>query len=77
MDKKRIFSGIQPSGNLTLGNYLGALKNFSGFQDEYDAIYCVVDMHSITVRQDPAELRRRSYALLALLVSFLAIIFIK
>ena len=66
MDKKRIFSGIQPSGNLTLGNYLGALKNFSGFQDEYDAIYCVVDMHSITVRQDPEELRRRSYALLAL-----------
>jgi len=64
--KKRIFSGIQPSGNLTIGNYLGALKNFPQFQDEYDAIYCVVDQHSITVRQDPEELRNHSFALLSL-----------
>lgn len=65
-NKKTIFSGIQPSGNLTLGNYLGALKNFSKLQDEYNCFYCVVDMHTLTVRQDPEALRERSYALLAL-----------
>ncbi len=65
-DKKRIFSGVQPSGNLTLGNYLGALRNFSLLQDDYECIYCVVDMHSITVRQNPVELHERSYAVLAL-----------
>lgn len=65
-NKKIIFSGIQPSGNLTLGNYLGALKNFSLLQDEYRCYYCVVDMHTLTVRQDPAALKERSYALLAL-----------
>lgn len=65
-DKKRIFSGVQPSGNLTLGNYLGALKNFSLLQDEYECLYCVVDLHSITVRQDPVLLRDRSYSVLAL-----------
>ena len=65
-DKKRIFSGVQPSGNLTLGNYLGALRNFSLLQDDYECIYCVVDMHSITVRQDPAALHERSYSVLAL-----------
>lgn len=64
--KKTIFSGIQPSGNLTLGNYLGALKNFSTLQDDYNCYYCVVDMHTLTVRQDPDALRERSYALLAL-----------
>lgn len=64
--KPVIFSGIQPSGNLTLGNYLGALRNFSLFQDRYTCYYCVVDMHTLTVRQDPDVLRRRSYALLAL-----------
>ncbi len=58
--KKRIFSGMQPSGELTLGNYLGALKNWIKLQDEYDCMYAVMDMHAITVRQDPAELRRRS-----------------
>ena len=57
--KPIIFSGIQPSGTLTLGNYIGALRNFSLLQDDYDCIYCVVDMHAITVRQDPAALRRR------------------
>ena len=65
-DKKIVFSGVQPSGNLTIGNYLGAIKNFSRFSDEYKTFYCVVDMHAITVRQVPAELRRRTYETLAL-----------
>ncbi|MBR5006088.1 MAG: tryptophan--tRNA ligase [Clostridia bacterium] len=65
-DKKTIFSGVQPSGNLTLGNYLGALRNFCRLQDEYNCYYCVVDMHTLTVRQNPEDLRERSYALLAL-----------
>lgn len=60
MNKPRIFSGIQPSGNLHLGNYLGAIKNWVALQDQYDSIFCVVDMHAITVPQDPAELRRRT-----------------
>lgn len=54
----RIFSGVQPTGDLHLGNYLGAIRNFVGFQKNYDCIYCVVDLHAITVRQDPVELRR-------------------
>jgi tryptophanyl-tRNA synthetase len=53
---KRIFSGVQPTGNLHLGNYLGAIRNFVGLQADYDCIYCVVDMHAITVWQDPKEL---------------------
>ncbi len=53
----RIFSGVQPTGNLHLGNYLGAIRNFVGLQAEYECIYCVVDMHAITVPQDPAALR--------------------
>ncbi len=65
-DKKIVFSGVQPSGNLTIGNYLGAIKNFSRFSDEYKTFYCVVDLHAITVRQVPAELRRRTYETLAL-----------
>ena len=52
----RIFSGVQPTGNLHLGNYLGAIRNFVGLQDDYECIYCVVDMHAITVWQDPKEL---------------------
>ncbi len=64
--KKTIFSGIQPSGNLTIGNYLGALKNWVSLQDDYNCLFCSVDMHSITVRQTPAELRRRSVEMLAL-----------
>ena len=63
--KKRIFSGIQPSGELTLGSYMGAIKNWVALQDEYDCLYCIVDMHAITVRQDPALLRRRSVNQLA------------
>ncbi len=58
--KQRIFSGIQPSGNLHLGNYLGAIRNWVKLQDEYDSIFCVVDLHAITVPQDPKELRRRT-----------------
>ncbi len=54
----RIFSGIQPSGNLHLGNYLGAIRNWARMQKDYDCIFCVVDLHAITVPQDPAELRR-------------------
>ncbi|GHF15855.1 tryptophan--tRNA ligase [Kordiimonas sediminis] len=52
----RVFSGAQPSGNMHLGNYLGAFRNWVGLQDDYECIYCVVDMHAITVWQDPAEL---------------------
>ncbi|NTU66944.1 MAG: tryptophan--tRNA ligase [Candidatus Moranbacteria bacterium] len=58
--KKRIFSGIQPSGNLHIGNYLGAIKNWVALQDEYDSIFCVVDMHAITVPQDPEQLRQKT-----------------
>ena len=65
-DKKTVFSGVQPSGNLTIGNYLGAIKNFSRFSEEYKTFYCVVDLHAITVRQVPADLRRRTYETLAL-----------
>ncbi|NLI90328.1 MAG: tryptophan--tRNA ligase [Epulopiscium sp.] len=58
--KKVIFSGMQPSGHVTLGNYLGALKNWTDLQEDYNCLFCVVDMHSITVRQDPPTLRRLS-----------------
>jgi len=64
--KPVIFSGIQPSGVLTLGNYIGALSRFAKLQDDYDCIYCVVDEHAITVRQNPADLRRRCLELAAL-----------
>ena len=63
--KKRIFSGIQPSGDLTLGSYMGAIKNWVALQDEYECLYCIVDMHAITVRQNPADLRRRALEQLA------------
>ena len=65
-NKKIIFSGVQPSGNLTLGNYLGALKNWVALQNDYDCLYCVVDMHAITVRQTPADLRRHTFEGVAL-----------
>ena len=64
-DKKVIFSGIQPSGELTLGSYLGAIKNWVSLAEEYNCYYCIVDMHAITVRQNPAELRRRALEQLA------------
>ena len=64
-EKKIIFSATQPSGRITLGNYLGALRNWVALQDDYNAIYCVADEHAITVRQDPAALRRQSLELYA------------
>lgn len=57
--KQRVFSGVQPTGNLHLGNYLGAIKRFVELQDSYDCVYCVVDLHAITVWQDPAELKKQ------------------
>ncbi|NLG04815.1 MAG: tryptophan--tRNA ligase [Clostridia bacterium] len=68
-DKKVLFSGMQATGNLTLGNYLGALKNWVTLSDEYECFYSVVDLHSITIRQDPTELRRRARALLTLYIA--------
>lgn len=66
-DKKPIvFSGAQPSGELTIGNYIGALRQWVHMQDNYDCIYCIVDQHAITVRQDPKELRKRTLDTLAL-----------
>lgn len=68
--KKVLFSGMQATGNLTLGNYLGALKNWISLEnDEYQCFFSVVDLHSITIRQDPAELRRRARALLTLYIA--------
>lgn len=67
--KKVLFSGMQATGNLTLGNYLGALKNWVTLSDEYECFYSVVDLHSITVRQEPAELRRRARSLLTLYIA--------
>jgi len=67
--KKVLFSGMQSTGNLTLGNYLGALKNWVSLADEYECFYSVVDMHSITVRQVPAELRKRARSLLTLYIA--------
>ncbi len=64
-ERKTIFSGIQPSGELTLGSYLGAIKNWVELSETYNCHYCIVDMHSITVRQNPAELRRRTIEQLA------------
>ena len=63
--KKRILSGIQPSGNLTLGSYLGAIKNWAALADEYDCYYMMADMHTITARQVPADLRRNTLTQLA------------
>ena len=64
-EKKTIFSGIQPSGELTLGSYMGAIRNWVELADTYNTYYCIVDMHAITVRQDPALLRRRAVTQLA------------
>ena len=57
--KPRVFSGIQPTGGFTLGNYIGAVRNWDKLQDEYDCVYSVVDLHSLTIRREPAELRRQ------------------
>ena len=63
--KKRMLSGIKPSGDLTLGSYLGAVKNWAERADEYDCFYFMADLHAITVRQNPADLRRRTLEQLA------------
>jgi len=68
-DKRVLFSGMQATGTLTLGNYLGALKNWVTLSEEYECFYSVVDLHSITIRQDPAELRKRARALLTLYIA--------
>lgn len=67
--KKIIFSGVQPTGVITLGNYLGAIKNWTKLQEDYNCLFCVVDMHSITVRQDPVLLRKRARDLLTLYIA--------
>lgn len=66
MHKPIVFSGAQPSGELSIGNYLGALRQWANMQDEYHCIYCIVDQHAITVRQDPASLRAATLDTLAL-----------
>ena len=65
MNKKIILSGIQPSGHLCIGNYLGALKNWKALQNEYESIFLVVDMHALTVEQVPSELRQRCLSFVA------------
>ena len=67
--KKRVFSGVQPTGKVTLGNYLGAIRNWKPLQAEYDCLYCVVDLHSLTVTQVPAELRKNTMDLVALYIA--------
>ena len=67
--KKIIFSGIQPSGTLTLGNYIGALRNFKLLEDEYDCLYSIVDLHALTVRQNPAELRKACLRTMAIFLA--------
>ena len=69
MQKKRVFSGVQPTGNLHLGNYLGAIKNFVDLQSKFECVYCIVDLHAITNRQDPKELKSN---ILETVASFIA-----
>ena len=69
MNKKRVFSGVQPTGNLHLGNYLGAIKNFVDLQNKFECIYCIVDLHAITNKQEPKELKSN---LLETVASFIA-----
>lgn len=67
--KQIIFSGIQPTGVPTLGNYIGAIRNWTKMQDDYNCVYCIVDEHSITVRQDPAQLRKQIFEAYALMMA--------
>ena len=67
--KKRVFSGVQPSGNLHIGNYLGAIRNFVRLQHDYECIFCVVDLHAVTVYQEPAELQAKIRELAALFMA--------
>ena len=69
MHKKRIFSGVQPTGNLHLGNYLGAIKNFVDLQNKFECVFCIVDLHAITTHQDPKELKLNIFETVA---SFIA-----
>ena len=69
VSKKRVFSGVQPTGKVTLGNYLGAIRNWKPLQEQYDCLYCVVDLHSLTVTQVPAELRKNTMDLVALYIA--------
>lgn len=69
MNKKVIFSGVQASGELTLGNYLGAVKNWTQMQEDYFCLFCVADLHSITVRQQPSALLKRSLDMLRLFIA--------
>jgi tryptophanyl-tRNA synthetase len=65
----RIFSGVQPTGNLHLGNYLGALRNWVKLQHDHECLFCVVDLHAITVRQEPSELHRATLEVAAAMVA--------
>src|SRR6202012_1370828 len=67
--KSRVLSGVQPSGNLHIGNYLGALANWVRIQYDYESIFCIVDLHAITVYQDPADLRSKIRELAALFLA--------
>ncbi|MCA9364381.1 MAG: tryptophan--tRNA ligase [Candidatus Moranbacteria bacterium] len=67
--KQRLFSGIQPSGNLHIGNYLGAMKNWVTLQNDYDALFCVVDLHAITVPQKPEELKKRTREIVKIMLA--------
>ena len=71
--KKRVFSAIQPSGMLTLGNYLGALKNWKAMTEDFECIYAVADLHAITVRQEPAAFRKQLYNTCAVLLAEVSI----
>ncbi len=70
MDKKVIFSGIKPTGKLTLGNYIGAINEWQKMQDDYNCIYSIVDMHALTITQNPAEFRKRTLEQVALYIAF-------
>ena len=67
--KKRVLSGVQPSGNLHIGNYLGALKNWAEIQADYESFFCIVDLHAVTVYQEPAELRKKILETAALFIA--------
>ena len=67
--KKILFSAVQPSGEPTLGNYLGAIKNFVRLQDDFECIYSIADLHCLTVRREPKDLRAQSLSLLALFIA--------
>ena len=67
--KSNLYSAVQPTNNLTIGNYIGAIKNWVDLQDKYNCFYAVANMHAITVRQNPAELRQRTLSLVSLLLA--------